>query len=247
MKHSIDLKTAKSADKIDSYCNEVNLSSFSQSIESLEKETSFNEPKNGPSLLLKHNVSKKESNSDQVEKSKSTSFLAPPIKPVDSTDAKYIPYLKCGIGNYFSSSPNLLNNQNNKSTNSLLASTPNLFQNSRKSHYDCNENQSKLIVSPTLVKHHPVIHHDSPSASASFPPAIQVKNVHFNYRDQYIKTKNVLKNVNLTCSIGTIYGLLGPSGCGKTTLIKLMLGKFRPLSGEIKAFGYDVESKYRVW
>lgn len=31
---------------------------------------------------------------------------------------------------------------------------------------------------------------------------------------------------------------------GKTTLIKLILGKYKPIAGQIKAFGYDVFSKH---
>ena len=31
---------------------------------------------------------------------------------------------------------------------------------------------------------------------------------------------------------------------GKTTLIKLILGKYKPIAGQVKAFGYEVRSKH---
>jgi len=40
---------------------------------------------------------------------------------------------------------------------------------------------------------------------------------------------------------GEIFGLLGPNGAGKTTTIKLLLGLFEPLAGEMRIFGLNPE------
>ncbi len=45
--------------------------------------------------------------------------------------------------------------------------------------------------------------------------------------------KDVLKDVTLSLSEGTIYGLIGSNGSGKTTLLKCLSGIFRPDSGSV--------------
>jgi len=48
-----------------------------------------------------------------------------------------------------------------------------------------------------------------------------------------------LESINLTVPEGSIYGLLGPSGCGKTTMLRCLVGRIKPNSGYVKAFGYE--------
>lgn len=43
----------------------------------------------------------------------------------------------------------------------------------------------------------------------------------------------VLENVNLRVNEGDFIGVIGPNGGGKTTLLKLILGLLKPVSGEI--------------
>lgn len=47
----------------------------------------------------------------------------------------------------------------------------------------------------------------------------------------------ILKSVNLSVPLGTIFGLLGPSSCGKTTLLRCLVGLLKPDSGSIRLFG----------
>lgn len=47
----------------------------------------------------------------------------------------------------------------------------------------------------------------------------------------------VLENVNLDIYKGDFLGIIGPNGGGKTTLVRLILGFLKPLSGSIKVFG----------
>uniref|UniRef100_K1RT46 ABC transporter G family member 20 n=1 Tax=Magallana gigas TaxID=29159 RepID=K1RT46_MAGGI len=52
------------------------------------------------------------------------------------------------------------------------------------------------------------------------------------------KTKlEVLKDLDMTVTRGTIYGLLGPSGCGKTTLLRCIVGRLQVDSGNIIVLG----------
>ena len=52
--------------------------------------------------------------------------------------------------------------------------------------------------------------------------------------------KEVLKGISLSVGRGEIIGLLGPSGAGKTTLIKIITGQLKPISGKVRLAGYDM-------
>lgn len=43
----------------------------------------------------------------------------------------------------------------------------------------------------------------------------------------------VLRNVSLTINSNDFIGIIGPNGGGKTTLIRLLVGQLKPLSGEV--------------
>ncbi len=47
----------------------------------------------------------------------------------------------------------------------------------------------------------------------------------------------VLNNINLTITDGRTTAIVGTSGSGKTTLVKLLLGFYAPVAGEIKVSG----------
>lgn len=46
---------------------------------------------------------------------------------------------------------------------------------------------------------------------------------------------------------GEIYAFLGRNGAGKTTTIRMILGLIRPLAGEVRVFGHQVESSRPEW
>jgi ABC-2 type transport system ATP-binding protein len=48
-----------------------------------------------------------------------------------------------------------------------------------------------------------------------------------------------LDRLDLSISVGEVYGFLGPNGAGKTTAIRLLLGLHRPTSGSASVFGMD--------
>lgn len=53
----------------------------------------------------------------------------------------------------------------------------------------------------------------------------------------------MLNDISAAVPIGKIYALLGASGCGKTTLLKCLLGRLKPPSGDILVFGQRPGSK----
>lgn len=57
---------------------------------------------------------------------------------------------------------------------------------------------------------------------------VELKNIVAGYDDEVI-----LKNVNLTVFQNDFIGVIGPNGGGKTTLVKVIIGLLKPVSGEI--------------
>lgn len=60
-----------------------------------------------------------------------------------------------------------------------------------------------------------------------------------------IKQKPAIDSLSAEIFSGKLIGFIGPDGSGKTTLIRLMVGLFRPTKGYIKVLGFDTikESK----
>ena len=63
---------------------------------------------------------------------------------------------------------------------------------------------------------------------------ISVNDLVFSYR----KGTGLFRNMSLTLSPGSIYGLLGKNGAGKTTLLKLISGLSFPVEGTIDVGGF---------
>jgi ABC-type multidrug transport system fused ATPase/permease subunit len=62
-----------------------------------------------------------------------------------------------------------------------------------------------------------------------FSRKIELKNISFRYSDQ----TPVIENVSLEVPFGSALAITGPSGSGKTTMVDLIIGLFRPSSGQI--------------
>lgn len=52
----------------------------------------------------------------------------------------------------------------------------------------------------------------------------------------------VLKDVGFAVNRGEIVTVVGPSGCGKTTLLRVLAGLLKPISGSVQVLGADVTS-----
>lgn len=66
-------------------------------------------------------------------------------------------------------------------------------------------------------------------------PVISLQNVTYAYNGG----GDVLQNVNLAVDRGAFLAIIGPNGGGKTTLVKLILGLFRPKTGAVRVLGAD--------
>jgi phospholipid/cholesterol/gamma-HCH transport system ATP-binding protein len=66
---------------------------------------------------------------------------------------------------------------------------------------------------------------------------VDVKNVSFAYGEN-----SILKNISLHIPRGKVVAIMGGSGCGKTTLLRLISGQRKPVSGDIIVNGQSVPS-----
>jgi zinc transport system ATP-binding protein len=73
-------------------------------------------------------------------------------------------------------------------------------------------------------------------------PAIEVEHVFYSYEGV-----EVLKDVTFNLERGEFLGIIGPNGGGKTTLLKLLLGIFKPDRGRIHILGQEPhDASHRV-
>lgn len=74
---------------------------------------------------------------------------------------------------------------------------------------------------------------------------LNLKNVDFKY-DPHIPYKTI-DNINITIPGGKVTAIVGASGSGKTTLIKLLLGYYPALNGEIKIGNANINDLNLKW
>lgn len=76
--------------------------------------------------------------------------------------------------------------------------------------------------------------------------SIRINNLSFQYDGAGME--NVLEDINLEIPQGKITAIVGTSGSGKTTLVKLLLGFYPPVKGEIKVGESALENiSNRMW
>ncbi len=69
---------------------------------------------------------------------------------------------------------------------------------------------------------------------------LELKNLSFQVTDEASRTKEIIKNINLTLKDHTLTAITGPNGGGKSTLAKLIMGIEKPTSGQILFNGLDI-------
>ena len=74
---------------------------------------------------------------------------------------------------------------------------------------------------------------------------IDMENINFKYDPHALKT--IIDDVSLTIPKGKVTAIVGASGSGKTTLIKLMLGYYPVLGGQITIGGTNVNTLNKKW
>lgn len=83
------------------------------------------------------------------------------------------------------------------------------------------------------------------SLSEKLDKSISLRNVTFQYEGPY--SKKVLNNITLDIPVGKVTAIVGASGSGKTTLIKLLLGYYSPVGGEITVGGESLDGFNLSW
>lgn len=68
--------------------------------------------------------------------------------------------------------------------------------------------------------------------------AIKISQLNFSFDDL-----NILENIDMEIEPGDFVGLVGPNGGGKTTLLKLILGLYKPQSGHIEIFNKPLKNQ----
>jgi cobalt/nickel transport system ATP-binding protein len=68
---------------------------------------------------------------------------------------------------------------------------------------------------------------------------LKIENLSFSYE----KTRQVLKDINLTAMDGESIGIIGANGIGKTTLMKLLVGLYTDYQGTLEVAGHQVNKK----
>ena len=54
------------------------------------------------------------------------------------------------------------------------------------------------------------------------------------------RSKNAVRDLNLSVAAGELFAFLGPNGAGKTTTIKMICGLLYPSTGTVRVGGFDV-------
>ncbi|QNI50218.1 ABC transporter type 1/ ATPase component [Synechococcus sp. RS9915] len=72
---------------------------------------------------------------------------------------------------------------------------------------------------------------------------IRLENVNFSFNSENTSDKNCLNNVNFKIEKGAKVGIVGLTGSGKSTLMNLLMGLYRPISGKILLDGVLIDDK----
>ncbi len=73
----------------------------------------------------------------------------------------------------------------------------------------------------------------------SIRPAVSVRNLVCAYGDDL-----VIDNISFDVNQGEIFVILGGSGCGKSTVLKHLIGQYRPKMGEVLIHGRDIATAW---
>lgn len=99
------------------------------------------------------------------------------------------------------------------------------------------EAESSLLLFDQLM-HKPV--EERPASPVELGPLENISFSDIVFR-HHTATQNALDGISFSAEVGDTIAFVGPSGSGKSTLVKLLLGLYQPISGEILFNGISSE------
>ncbi len=84
----------------------------------------------------------------------------------------------------------------------------------------------------------PEVTHIEPKKFDIKSNAIEIKNIFFRYEKN---GTDIIKNLSLDVPEGGIFAVMGGNAAGKSTLLKILSGALKPVSGKIKIFGENIK------
>jgi len=105
-----------------------------------------------------------------------------------------------------------------------------------------------LLLSDYFIKNKKIINRDISEISSVSNRNLLIDNVHnivfdnitFSYNDKSDKSDDILRDFSLSIDRNDRIAIMAQSGFGKTTLMKLLLGFYKPQKGSIKINGLDI-------
>lgn len=88
---------------------------------------------------------------------------------------------------------------------------------------------------------------DNSNKTEAFPKEKYISFEHVDFKYDKHSLKYTLRDISLSIPEGQITAIVGASGSGKTTLIKLMLGFYPVLNGELKLAGENIATYNLKW
>ena len=82
---------------------------------------------------------------------------------------------------------------------------------------------------------------------SGFTPTVEINQASFSFSDGESNNEIFMKDLNLSIEAGQFVALVGPSGSGKTTLVNLILGLYKPNSGNVRMSGIEPELAINKW
>ena len=82
---------------------------------------------------------------------------------------------------------------------------------------------------------------------SQFTPTVQINQASFSFSDDESNDEVFIQDLNLSIEAGQFVALVGPSGSGKTTLVNLILGLYKPISGNVFMSGIEPELAINKW
>ena len=85
---------------------------------------------------------------------------------------------------------------------------------------------------------------DDNLVGAGYKEKIEIKLSDINYS---FKDKDIFKNLNMKISTNSFISIFGKSGTGKSTLLNIILGLYKPKSGEVLVNDHNINKNINFW